>query len=308
LGHPVHKIAFVVPTKDREPDLRTMLTSLLQQTRRPDQVVVVDGSDPVIVHVVDDFPELNIDYVRVFPPSLSQQRNEGVARLRDDITLAGYLDDDLVLESDAVEQMLRFWDGANDEYGGASFAITNAPRTPLTTLMSLAGLDHPVPGRVISTGCTSPVGCPSEDIDVEWLCGGATVWRSAVIKEYGYDEWFQGTGLWEDVDFSYSVCERYKLAIISSARVAHYHHPVLPEKYFLLGEWQVLNRMYFVKKHRHRGLSVKNAWLASFSYIFLNIVLTLLHRNLNGLRCAWGNMLGIIFELRGERELSGHLK
>jgi len=303
-----HKVAFVVPTKDREPDLRKMLHSLADQTRRPDQVIVVDGSDPVIKHVLAEFPELSIDYVREFPPSLSRQRNAGMAKLRADITLAGYLDDDLVLECDAVEKMCAFWNAAPEEYGGAAFVITNAPRTPMTKIMSYAGLDDRIPGKVVSTGCASPVGCPEKNIDVDWLCGGATVWRVSVVKTFDYDEWFQGTGLWEDIEFSYRVSEKYHLAIVASAKVAHYHHPILSEKYILLGQWQVLNRIYFVRKNSYRGLSVRKARLASISYILLNIVLSILHRNRNGLCCAWGNVLGIVKEFRGLETLFGHLK
>ncbi len=74
----MHKIAFVVPTKDRPDDLRVMLRSVAAQTRKPDQLVVVDGSDPNIRSITEEYPELDIDYVRVFPPSLAEQRNAGI--------------------------------------------------------------------------------------------------------------------------------------------------------------------------------------------------------------------------------------
>ena len=72
-----HRIAFVVPTKDRPEDLRRMLASLAAQSRKADQIVVVDGSEPPVRHVVEEFPGIGIEYVRVFPPSLAQQRNGG---------------------------------------------------------------------------------------------------------------------------------------------------------------------------------------------------------------------------------------
>ena len=40
-----HKIGFIIPTKDREKDLRLILSSLAYQTRIPDQIIVVDGSE-----------------------------------------------------------------------------------------------------------------------------------------------------------------------------------------------------------------------------------------------------------------------
>src|SRR4029453_15723924 len=123
-----HRIAFVVPTKDRPEDLRKMLASLAAQTRRPDQGIVVDGSDPPVREVGEQASALGAEYVREFPPSLARQRNAGMARLRGDITLAGYLDDDIVLEPDAVQRMLEFWQNAGADTGGAAFTITNNPQ------------------------------------------------------------------------------------------------------------------------------------------------------------------------------------
>ena len=63
-----HRIAFVVPTKDRPDDLRKMLASLGTQTRRPDQVIVVDGSEPPVRNVVEDASGLAVEYVDVIDP------------------------------------------------------------------------------------------------------------------------------------------------------------------------------------------------------------------------------------------------
>ena len=58
--------------------------------------------------------------MHVLPPSLTKQRNEGIKALDKDITLAGYLDDDILLEQDAVEAMLRFWEYCADDIGGSN--------------------------------------------------------------------------------------------------------------------------------------------------------------------------------------------
>ena len=82
-------LAFVIPTKDRGKDLRRMLASLVAQNRLPDQVIVVDGSGIAVFWCVSEFPELQINYVRLLPPSLSAQRNAGMAMLRPEITQIG---------------------------------------------------------------------------------------------------------------------------------------------------------------------------------------------------------------------------
>src|SRR5690242_10297535 len=120
------RLAFVVPTRNRRADLWRMLSSIRAGADRPDQIVVVDGGDEgqTVEDVESAFPELALEYVREFPPSLARQRNAGMARVSPDISLAGYLDDDLVLTPQAMTAMLGFWQTAGPDVGGASFNIT----------------------------------------------------------------------------------------------------------------------------------------------------------------------------------------
>jgi GT2 family glycosyltransferase len=305
----MHKIALVVPTKDRPDDLRKLLISIASQTRKPDQLIIVDGSNPDIRRVIASFPKLDIDYVRVFPPSLSQQRNAGMQQLKPEITLAGYLDDDIVLEPSAIAAMLEFWSGASADMGGASFNITNASPPNWVHLKKLFLIDSPQPGRMLPSGFPSTIGFQANDIDSDWLSGGATVWRREIINNFGYDEWFLGMGFMEDVDFSYSVRKKYRLMVIAGARLAHYSYPVKLERESLLGTWQIVNRMYIVRKHQSRGLSLVAAWVASLGITFLNTAIALLRMRKNYWLRAKGNISGIRSELAGKRsQLGGHLK
>ncbi len=305
----MHKLAIVVPTKDRPDDLRKLLLSITSQTSKPDQLIVVDGSNPDIQHVVADFPWLDIDYVRVYPPSLSQQRNAGMQQLKPDITLAGYLDDDIVLEPLAIDVMLKFWSGAPADIGGAAFNITNASPANWVHLKKLFLIDSPRPGRMLSSGFPSTIGFQVSNIDADWLYGGATVWRREIVNSHGYDEWFLGTGFMEDVDFSYTVRKTAQLMVVAGARLAHYSHPLKPGRDVLLGKWQIVNRMYLVRKHRDRGLSVAAAWLANAGIAVLNVATALLRMRPNYWSRAKGNISGMLSELIGKRgSLGGHLK
>lgn len=305
----MHKIAFVVPTKDRPVDLKKMLRSLAKQERKPDQIIIVDGSMPPIKNVVKEFKKLPIDYVAVYPPSLAKQRNAGMAQLDKNITLAGYLDDDVVLEKDAIKNMVAFWTGAESDVGGAAFNITNTEPAKWTKLKSLFFLDSPTPGRLLISGCTSILGNQDQNISVDWLCGGATVWRREVINNYKYDEWFKGTGYLEDVDFSFNVRSEYELFLVAKAKLAHYSKPVKPEKNFTLGKWQIFNRMYIVKKYRGRGLSITGAWIATISLIFLNLSIGILKLDRNALNRCLGNLYGSFMQIIGkENQINEILK
>lgn len=302
-------LSLVVPTKDRREDLLRMLASLASQTRLPDQVIIVDGSDPPIEDAIIMFVGLAMEYVRVFPPSLALQRNAGMARLRPGITLAGYLDDDVVLEPDAIENMLTFWEASGPEVGGAAFNIVNNPVPGGALIKRLFGIDSPVAGRMLASGFPSTICSVSHDLDTDWLYGGATIWRRSVIEQYPYDEWFVGMGFMEDVDYSFTVRFRYRLKVVADAKLAHYSRPVREDRQALLGTWQIVNRMYLVRKHEHRGLSAIAAWWASFGLILLNLGFAALRVDKRYLKRAIGNLNGVASELRGRRpQLGGHLK
>ncbi|MBT5400424.1 glycosyltransferase family 2 protein [bacterium] len=303
-----HKISFIVPTMDREKDLYRMLKSLEAQSVLPDQVIIVDGSYNKVNHMIDKFPLLKIEYVRVFPPSLSKQKNAGVKKVSNDSTLVGYLDDDLEFYKDSVENMLSFWDKASDKYGGAAFSVTNIDRK-VGSIRKFFKIDSDSPGKVFSNGFVSMLDNPGRTTDVDWLYGGATVWKREVIGKYEYDEWYQGSGFMEDIDFSYNIREKYNLIVLAEARVQHHTHPIRGDRYYLLGKWQIINRLYFVGKYIDRGLSVSDAWKASFSVILVNLLAGIARLNYNRIRMAAGNIVGLIIALiKKDAQIVGHLK
>jgi GT2 family glycosyltransferase len=244
------KIAYVVPTKDRRDDLKKLLDSLEKQRALPAQVVIVDGSDKPVEDLVRQYPGLPLRYVREYPPSLARQRNAGMAALSDEITIAGYLDDDVELEPDATENMLRYWARASPQVGGAAFTIINQPlRHPVFGLFSqLFMLNGSEQGRVLPSGFGTSIVPQPHNSKTEWLYGGATLWRREVIRRFGYDEWYIGHGFLEDLDYSYRVSREYELWVVADAKVWHWPKPILMAQNSNLGRQQVVNRIYFTRK------------------------------------------------------------
>src|SRR5262245_20547942 len=119
------RLAFIIPTVNRPNELRRLLESMESQSALPDETIIVDAGSSSLDRVLRDFSRLNIKYVHLSPPGLTKQKNAGIKALNDRITLAGYLDDDLVMDPGATEAMLRFWDGAPADVGGAAFNISN---------------------------------------------------------------------------------------------------------------------------------------------------------------------------------------
>jgi hypothetical protein len=228
--------------------------------------------------------------------------------LNNDITLVGYLDDDLELYLDAIEKMLDFWNSSLKNVGGAAFAIVSGERK-IGGLRKFFGLDSDEPGKVLSNGFVSMLDDPQKTVEVEWLNGGATVWRRNIIDEYSYDEWFKGSGFMEDIDFSFNIGEKYRLVLLSDACTYHHHHPIRGDRYYLLGKWQIINRLYFVRKYTHRGLSISLANMSSFSIFFINIMAGITRFDYNRIRLSFGNIAGFFIALvKKDMQISGHLK
>lgn len=294
-----HKIAFIVPTRNRIELLTELLQSIQEQTVKPDQVLVVDGSDRSIEPDIKDHMSSGISYLRVVPPSLTKQRNAGIKALDNDITLVGYLDDDIVLETDAVESLLTFWETCPDDIGGTSFNITNNPaRNPITKLITrLFLIESGTLGNVLRSGFNMGVYPLEKDTYAQWLCGGATIWRREILDEYKYDEWYRGWAYHEDVDFSFTVSQKYRLVVLYGARVEHNPPPYNPSKNKSLGKMAVINRYHFVKKNSQ--LSVPLFYWSTIGEITIHLLQSLWERNMNGIRLAMGNISGLINIING---------
>ncbi len=303
----IPKLAYVVPTKDRPDDMRVLLASLQRQTRQPDQIIVVDGSDPAIEFVLAEFPDLHIDYVRVFPPSLAKQRNAGMAALRDDIEVAGYLDDDLELMDQATEAMAGFWAENGETVGGAGFAIANQPVASANRLAALFLVDSPIPGKMLASGFNAQIPPLQATTPTDWLYGGATMWRRDVIEAFSYDEWYIGHGYLEDVDFSHRVRRAHPLFVVGEARVNHYTRPISREREFDVGRQQIINRLYFIRKLGGFP-SIAVAW-ALLGQILLNAASSMRRLNSAGLRRCAGNLAALTqWCVGGEQQIGGFYK
>ena len=114
-------ISVVVPTRNRPRDVEKLLASIKQQTRLPDELIVVDQSPNDETHVVfvdATDPRLRDRSTYVHSSSIrgvSTARNFGIARAKGDVVV--FLDDDVVLTPDCMEQMEAAFT-AHPDYAG----------------------------------------------------------------------------------------------------------------------------------------------------------------------------------------------
>jgi glycosyltransferase involved in cell wall biosynthesis len=290
-----HSLAYVIPTKDRPNDLRVLFSSLTQQTVYPDQIIVVDGSKPSIRYVCNEFKNLPITYERCYPPSLAKQRNAGMKCLMPDITIAGYLDDDLELDREATKKMYDFWKTAPINAGGAAFSIRNQPQEYHSLFRRLFGITGRNFGTMLPSGFSVYIPDVNENLKTEWLYGGATVWNREVIDSFDYDEWYSGHGYLEDVDFSFRVGLNYELFVLGESKCLHHSDPLNDNQQYIFGKQQIYNRFYFVRKMK--TFSIAHFYWAIFGNILMNLVAFLKKMDKPHWNRIKGNFAGLIHAL-----------
>ena len=289
-----NKLAIVIATKDRPHELQRLLSSINGQSWHPQQVLVVDGSDQPVQDVVTQAAGLTIDYLRVYPPALTKQKNAGVTAVRPEINLIGFVDDDMVFADGSLEAMMLFWEHAPDAQGGAAFNLTgyNYAQSRLSSLSKrLFFIDNREFGRVLRSGFNTPIWDTKEDRSCDWLGGGYTVWRRGVFDHWKFNEWFRGSGLWEDVFFSYQVGKRYQFTVVAEARAESLEVPLTQSGQVRVGKTQMLNWVYFVKSNR--DLSIAMCLWGCVGRTISNLVKGILTFDFGLVLRGLGNIMGL---------------
>lgn len=241
-------LSVVICTYRRPAALRRLLAALRGQTRLPDEILVVDASpDGETEELVLGFGGLL--YTRVPPGErgLTRQRNWGIARARGE--LVAFLDDDTVPEPTYFEEVLACFGRHPDAVGVGGYVANEVAwrraagaRPPLSVyragewerredlrwrLRRLLGLDSPLEaGRMAPSGHARPTGfLPPDEADhaVEFFMGGAATWRREPLERVRFSPWFEGYGLYEDLDFCLRAGRERSLWCCTRARLAHLH-------------------------------------------------------------------------------------
>jgi len=256
-------VSVVICTRNRPGDLAECLASLARQTRRADEVVVVDASDGSASRaVVDGFAERlpGLRY-RSTAPGLTRQRNLGVACSAGDVVT--FLDDDVVLARDYVARVVELF-ALDPTLAGVEGTVAIPPprgRRRLANAFRRFFLMNSLgrPRGVKRSGFVAYDPAPRTVQPVTSLVGCNMSYRRDVFARFRFDEWFAGYGLCEDQDFSYRVGRCLKLVQTPYARLEHRVSPVARASLPALHEMTVVNHFYFVAKNLRPTLVT---WLA----------------------------------------------
>lgn len=231
-------ISVVVSTKGRRASLERLLTTLLGQSRRPEELVVVDAdSDPSVEALVRGQERaFRVRYLP-YPSSLTQARNHGVRNAAGEIVV--FLDDDLLLDSEFIKEIAAPIE-RDPRIAAVTGNVVGHPRGKEPFKQAFKRfffLPCDGSGRFQLSGApTTPHGLPEEG-PVEFVPGGLTAWRRSVFEEFQFDETLPGLGVHEDVDFSWRVSRKWRNWYTPKANVVH-ERPSLERE----GTWSYLKQ------------------------------------------------------------------
>lgn len=233
------RISVIIPTKNRAADLRAAVRSIFAQTFAPVSLLIVDQSlnDEARRGVANELAlaearracgwELNY----ILDPTIagaSAARNHAMRLADGDIWL--FLDDDIVLEPDFIEQLLVVYRDY-PHISGVSGIITNYRRLPLPyRLWSTVFARGPFHDERQKIYWNADRLRNSSPIPVRHFTGALMSFRSRVVRNLFFDESldqnFRGVSDGEDVAFCEKLGDKAQLRIAPRARLRHNHSSV----------------------------------------------------------------------------------
>jgi GT2 family glycosyltransferase len=298
----------IIPTYHRPDDVENALRSLIRQTRRPDEILVIDDGELPTPPLESECRAAGIAYryARKDKPGLTESRELGVSMA--DGNLIGFFDDDVILEPDCLRHMVEpFEADARGRLGAVGANITNYPpvrmrdriRRLLESLFLISGFRQ---GRAWgSSFCVDfyqPFPERPERAPVDFLPGGAVLYRREVFEHCRFTPGYRAVAFGEDKDFTFQVGEHFQMQVASGARLAHLASPAMRPDKERAGRMFILGRYLNFRRFFDRGLWSRVLFLYSLGgYTLLRLGALLVFPNrgkarlLRGVFSAYRDML-----------------
>ena len=286
----------VIATRNRSDVLALSIPLLLEQSRAPQRLILVDSSDDheLVRRTVSEATRgagLPVELVHA-EPGLPLQRNLGLSRVESDVVF--FPDDDSLLLPGTFDAMMRIYERDEAEVIGGVCAVP--ARTPPPGILQRARAayrmtagerlkhrigsyryalekwlapPHPclVHGRSRWTVRMVPPWLAEENaVLVEWMTGFRMSFRTESIRKTGFDETLSGYTLFDDHDASFHIMRDQLLVGAHNAQI--YHHKARGGRGsgYNLGMMHVLTCAYVVLRHAGRDSAADRALVPYFRY------------------------------------------
>jgi len=229
--------SIVIPTKDRPKDLAELLLTVLKQSYRPFEVIIVDDSQiSSAKEVSDSFRSkfesngCNLRYVAGSGDGLTASRNLGIAIFHGDVLF--FLDDDTILEQSVLNKLARFLRNHPDSMGVQPVILRDTKKINRSSIVEklenaiykvlMLSYSDENKLNVRRSGASVFPSAMTKIITAQRL-SGCCCYRRKVFYEFSFDTNLKKYGLLEDLDFSYRVHKKYprSLYVIPCTTIIH---------------------------------------------------------------------------------------
>lgn len=266
------KFSLIICTYQRPQALLTVLESVELQTTYPNQILVIDGSTDIQTErAVGGIKMMNLEYFRVSDKNrgLTRQRNFGIHKVATNSEVICFLDDDVILEKNYFEEILKCFNSNNSIIGVGGVAINDnrwkktnkkkstnkfyvydgyeyeeSQRFYLRNFIGLQPSELPGVMPDFSHPRTSGYPLTGKYYEVDLLVGMAMSYRKIIFNYLSFSHFFENYGLYEDADFSLRALTYGKNVINTSAQLKHYHHPSGRPRHYEYGKMVIRNGWY----------------------------------------------------------------
>jgi glycosyltransferase involved in cell wall biosynthesis len=308
------KTSVIIPTFNRPAELTKCIRSVLAQSAKPDEVIIIDDGSLSAPPLKKECAERGIYYlyIKKEKPGLAESRNVGAKVAQGNIIF--YFDDDVILSSEYIEEVLKVYEEDKEKsFGGVEGVKSNI--TPLSASQHFRKIFHMIfltiglkEGKDLPSGFVTDFGTkgvPLEKVQqVDFFHGYAMSFRKEIFQEFSFDEKkYQRYGLGEDQDFSYRVSKKYKLVVTPRARLLHLESEKMRPDQERIGRNLIIHRFIFFRDQVKKGWwSWILFWYALMGFVFLRVVLSSLSLDKGYLCRAKGILKGIKVILLGKAE------
>ena len=303
-------VSVVICTYQRPDTTVRLLNSLALQERRPETVLVVDGSmDTRTADAVERWQRtdqargtLRYWHVGDAHRGLTRQRNFALDHVATD--LVAFFDDDVVLAPNCLGEMERVLREDDTVVGVGCFAgpETTRPRALWRLRRRLGMISSLEAGKYHRSGMSTPWEFdPGRQpvVEGDWIPGWGMMWKTAAATRARFHEGFAGYSQGEDLDFSLRLRRQGRLLMARRAGLRHLPSPAGRPNAFQRGYMEIYNRYQI---HR-RGLSERTSrdvmW---FAYAWTIDTLLLCRHLVRPTRAA-----AVVMQIAGRLQATQHL-
>lgn len=284
--------SLIICTYQRPQALLKLLNSVKTQEKYPDQVLIIDGSlDDETRNMLSANTFLNLEYYKVDAENrgLTKQRNYGIDRVNAAAEIVCFLDDDIVLTENYFSELLKTYKIFPDAVGVGGYILNESNWKKKTEEVKpgefefdgwgrnlgsryiirkkIGLLSADAPGKMPKSSNGLPVAFlpPSgKTYPVDFFMGGVSSFKKSLFQEISFSTYFEGYGLYEDMDFCLRASEIGQLYVNTAAQLYHYHDEGGRPNKYKYGKMVIRNGWYVWRvKYPQPSFSDRLKWNAT---------------------------------------------